>query len=103
MTVQDAIQAYPALDEISANALEVACINRDVSASATYTRDLKSKTELVIADLLTALANSPDYKDGDSGQTYPRETLLKNAGKLYRANGVADPNQPTITDRTNIW
>jgi len=98
MTITEAIQSFPGLEDVPENYLTKVLTDRSVSdGTASYTLSHKATVGLCAADLYTAIVASPDFSEGKFSLKYSRGYLLSMARSLYMNNGeAANANKITL-------
>ena len=75
---------------LNAALLSKLAIDRDLNEGELYSKDLKSKVELTVADACKLVIMSPDFEEGKLSVTFNRAAIISQAKQLYIANGESD-------------
>lgn len=107
MTITEAIQSYPALEDVKQNLINKACLDREISGDSSYSASVKESTDLIAADLMVLMATHPEFREGDLSIKYPASELKSMAKKIY--DEYDDPKastvftQPGVSNASNLW
>ena len=83
MTILEAIQANPVFTDVSVNHIQSVLGSRSIDGSATYSESSLKDVELATADLYSAMALIPDFKEGQLSLKYNPALLKERAKALY--------------------
>ena len=90
MTITEAIQSFPGLEDVPGNYLTKVLTDRSVSdGTVDYTLTHKVTVELCAADCYVAIVASPDFSEGKLSIKMSRGEMLSRARSLYLNNGEA--------------
>lgn len=87
MTFTDAITNNPTFNDVPANIVELAFINRGIESTDDYNVDRLKELELVTADLYLHIASMPEIREGELSLKWDAAVLKKRARNIYLKYG----------------